>query len=132
MSADPAPTTPAKRHGKRRVADARAQWVHVRCNVTERATIAAAAAEKGLTAGAYLRGLALGAPGPRARRAPRIDQAMIARVLGEVGKLGSNVNQLARAANTTGDTPAEIELAEIGQDVQAMRSMLMQALGRDG
>lgn len=130
MNAEPTPTIAPKRHGKRKLADARDQWVHVRCNAAEHATITAAAAQKGLTAGPYLRSLALGTPGPRARRQPSAERAELARVLGLLGNYGSNLNQLAHVANASGKLPIEAALAEIAQNVREIRDHVMQALGR--
>ena len=120
-----------RRHGKRRVKDARGKWVHVRCNDTELATINAAAALKGLAAGAYLRSLALGSTGTRARRQPLAHQAELARVLGLLGNTGGNLNQLAHVANASGKLPTEAQLAEIGNQVRAIRDEVMRALGRE-
>jgi hypothetical protein len=127
-----------KQHGKRRVADARGQWVHVRCNGAEHAAIVAAAAQAGLGAGAYLRSLAIGSAGPRARRRPREGQAELARLLGEIGKVGSNltqlgshINDLARTANTSGELPEAVTLAALIGPVREMRDAVMQALGRE-
>jgi hypothetical protein len=92
--------------------------------------LTAAAAQAGLSVGAYLRTMALGSPGPRAVRRPSVERADLARLLGELGKIGSNVNQLARAANTSGDMPAVDELAAITADVRVLRDALMKALGR--
>ena len=121
-----------RRHGKRRVKDARGKWVHVRCNDTELATINAAAAQQGLAAGAYLRSLAVGsAAGIRARRQPLAQQAELARVLGLLGNTGGNLNQLAHVANASGKLPTEAQLAEIGNQVRTIRDEVMRALGRD-
>lgn len=129
MKTATAPTMPAKRHGKRRLADARGQWVHVRCNAGEHAAIAAAAAQKGLTAGPYLRSLVLGTPGPRARRQSSARQADLVRVLGLLGNYGGNLNQLAHVANASGKLPTEATLIEIAQQVREMRDAVMRALG---
>lgn len=131
MSADPATTTPAKRHGKRRVADARGKWVHVRCNASEHAAIVAGAAQAGLDAGPYLRSLATGAPGARARRQPREGRAELARILGLLGNYGGNLNQLAHVANASGRLPTEAQIAAIGDQVREIRDAVMQALGRE-
>ncbi len=127
-----APATPARRYGKRKLADARGKFVAVRCSATEHATITAAAAQAGLTVGPYLRALALGSPGLRAVRRPPVEKEGLARVLGEIGKLGSNVNQLARVANTNGDTPATDRLDVIAAELATIRAALMQSLGRGG
>jgi hypothetical protein len=131
MSADPAPTTPAKRHGKRKLPDARDKWVHVRCNAAEHAAIIAGAAQANLDAGPYLRSLALGSPGARARRQPHAQQAQLARVLGLLGNYGGNLNQLAHVANAAGKLPTEAQLTEIASQVRELRGAVMQALGRE-
>lgn len=125
--------TPAapRRYGKRPVADARKEFVAVRCNAVEYARMNAAAAQAGLSVGAYLRTLALGTAGPRAVRRPPVEKEALARLLGELGKLGSNVNQLAREVNTTGNLPAWSELAAARGAIDDMRAALMKALGRE-
>lgn len=131
MSAEPAPSMPAKRHGKRKLADARDRWVHVRCNAAEHAAITAGAAQAGLDAGPYLRSLAVGAPGARARRQPREGRAELARVLGLLGNYGGNLNQLAHVANAGGKLPTEAQLTAIADQVRQIRDAVMQALGRE-
>ena len=117
-------------HGKRKLSDAREQFIAVRCNAAEYATITTKAESAGLSVGAYLRTLAIGTAGPRAMRRPPVERVELARLLGELGKLGSNVNQIARVVNTIGDKRPEHDLAAIAADVQMMRSALMKALGR--
>ena len=114
----------------KRVSDTRTAFIAVRCSVTERATITERADEAGLSVGAYLRNQALGTPGPRAVRKPPVQKEELARLLGWLGKLGSNVNQLARRFNTTGMFPGSNELLAIRREVSEMRAALMKALGR--
>jgi hypothetical protein len=122
--------TPApRRYGKRKLPDAREKFVAVRCSVTEHAAITAAAAQAGLAIGPFLRSRALGAPGPRSVRRPPADRAELARLLGALGKLGGNVNQIAYAMNATGDLPSQSELAAITDEVRTMRGALLKALG---
>ena len=54
----------------------------------------------------------------------------LARLLGELGKLGSNVNQIAKAFNSTGAVPASPQLTAMQTDIMAMRAALIEALGR--
>jgi Mobilization protein NikA len=129
------PIAPARKRaapwsGRRRVSDAKTSFISVRCTAEERATIDAAATQAGLSVGAYLRALAFGSPGPRAVRRPPIEREELARLLGLLGKLGSNVNQIARAVNMTRNLPSWSELAEIRHDIGLMRAALMKALGR--
>jgi hypothetical protein len=112
------------------VSDPKDKFVAVRCTAGQHATWTAAAAQAGTNVGDYLRTLADGSPIPRAVRRPPVEREALARMLGEVGKIGSNVNQLARIANTSGDLPKPDALADIAADVRAMRDALMKALGR--
>ena len=108
----------------------RGRHVAVRCTAAEYATIEAAAAQAGQPVGTYLRAVALGSPGPRAARRPVVNRVVLAQVLGQLGRVGGNVNQLARAFNVDNATPAASELAAIRADVAIMREALMVALGR--
>jgi len=116
--------------GRKRVADARTKFVAVRCTPAKHAAYEAAAAKAGLSVGAYLRALADGAPGPRAVRRPPIERVALAQVLGALGRVGSNVNQLTRVANTTGALPQAATLKEVSAEICVMRAALMKALGR--
>jgi hypothetical protein len=123
---------PAPWRGRMRVKDARTKVIPpIRCTEGEQAAIKAAADQAGLSVGAFLRALALGDAGPRAVRRPPIERKELARLLGQLGKVGSNVNQLAHAYNRTGILPGFPELVAIRQEVGQMRAALMQALGRD-
>lgn len=122
---------PVPWRGRKRVKDARERLIHLRCNDHERAAIKAAAAEAGFSVGAFLRLLALGDAGPRAVRKPPVECGELARLLGALGKIGSNVNQIAKAIHTTSNLPSWIELAEIKNDIAAMRAAVLKGLGRD-
>src|SRR5216683_1722961 len=127
---------PRSRHaaplrGRKRVTDAKNSFISVRCTAKERATIDEAARRAGLSVGAYLRTLALGSPGPRAVRRPPIERRELARLLGHLGKVGSNLNQLARAFNSLGRLPTRPELIQAREDIGTMRDALIKALGRD-
>jgi len=120
---------PAPWRGRKRVADPREAWVHVRCTPAEHAAISAAAAQAGLSAGAYVRTVALGSPGPRAKRRPSVEREALARALGLIGLYGSNLNQIAHIANASGNAPADAVLEKIAGEVQDMRAALRRALG---
>jgi hypothetical protein len=117
--------------GRQRVSDAKTSFVSVRCTAKERISIDEAARRAGLSVGAYLRTLALGSPGPRAVRRPPIERKELARLLGHLGKVGSNLNQLAYAFNRERRVPSLAELAAIREQVAELRDALMKALGRD-
>jgi hypothetical protein len=117
--------------GRKRVADPKTSFIAVRCTAKDRAAIENSAAKAGLSVGAYLRTLALGSPGPRAARRPPVERTELARLLGHVGKLGSNVNQIAKAVHTTRNLPSWSELAAIQQEIARIREAILGALGRD-
>jgi hypothetical protein len=117
--------------GRKRVSDAKNSFISVRCTAEERAKIDEAARQAGLSIGAYLRSLALGSAGPRAVRRPPIERKELARLLGHLGKVGSNLNQLAHAFNRERRIPGLDELNAIRQKVGELRDALMKALGRD-
>lgn len=74
-------------------------------------------------------------PGPvrpsrrRARRRPGADVEALARILGQLGKLGSNINQIARIANTTREIPTANLLAGASAEINAFRRAVEAALG---
>ena len=77
----------------------RTTHITIRLTVDERAAIDAAAEDAGLTPGSYIRQLALSASAPRPVRKRPAEHRDLARLLGELGKIGSNLNQIAKAAN---------------------------------
>lgn len=101
----------------------------VRLTEDERAAIDAAAERAGLMTGSYARQKLLGGPAPRQVRRPPVERRELARLLGEVGKIGSNLNQLARAANQGSYVRGvEIETALAGLD--DVRAAILSTLGR--
>jgi hypothetical protein len=130
-----APTIAPRRNapwtGRRRVKDPKARLLTIRWSAEQYAAVSAMADQAGMPVGTFLRTLALGSPGPRATRKPPIERRELARLLGELGKIGSNVNQIAKAIHQTQNLPSWSELASIREDVTAMRAAVMTALGRD-
>jgi hypothetical protein len=116
--------------GRRRVTDAKGCFIAIRCTVQQHTAIKEGAAQAGLSIGAYLRALAVGYPGPRSVRQPRPGDAELARLLGHVGKIGSNVNQIARITNTYRDPPSLSALSLMRRDIAWMRAALFRALRR--
>ena len=130
-AANPRIKAMAPRRGRKRVEDAKTSFISVRCTAKERSQIDEAARAAGLSVGAYLRVLALGKTGPRAVRRPPVERKELARLLGHLGKVGSNLNQLAHAFNRDRRVPGLAELNDIRGYVAGMRDALMAALGRD-
>ena len=62
--------------------------------------IEANATHAGLTAGSYMRSRALVAPTTRAMRRPVVQQVLLSKLTAELGRSGSNLNQIARGMNS--------------------------------
>lgn len=80
----------------------RGETVTVRLTKDERATLDALASRSGLAAGAFMRAAAFGDAGPRAQRRPPADHKALRQLLGECGRVGNNLNQIARNLNAAG------------------------------
>src|SRR5580704_9061706 len=129
-ASSPRPKNTAPWRGRKRVKDAKTSFISVRCTAKERSQIDETARQAGLSIGAYLRALALGSAGPRAVRRPPIERKELARLLGHLGKVGSNLNQLAHAFNREAKVPGLGELKAIRLYVVELRDAVMEALGR--
>lgn len=107
----------------------RTRVVQVRLSEAEYSEITGRAEAALLTPASYVRDVVLDAPAPRARRRPAIEAVQVARVLAQLGKVGSNLNQLARQANAGLPVPRDA-LARALADVSALRDAALASLGR--
>ncbi len=101
----------------------------VRLSDDERAAVDAAAERAGLTPGSYARQALLGGPAPRQVRRPPVERKELARLLGEIGHIGGNLNQLAKDKNS-GVLVYEGESAAAYRAILEMRDAVLKALGR--
>ena len=104
----------------------RSRMFTVRLSPQEALTIRQRAQEHGQSVGALLRSSLL-----HARLRPsRIDQQAVARLLGQLGKIGGNINQIAFHLNAgrPGDG-IEGSLEEALRDLSELRIVCLQALG---
>jgi hypothetical protein len=106
----------------------RSRLVQVRCTPDEQARIEAAAERAGMSVASFMRHQCLGTPGPRAQRRPPVERAALAQLLAWLGKAGSNVNQIARVGNTTGDLPPGVDAARA--DLRAAAGAILTTLGK--
>ena len=83
----------------------------------------------GLPLSALIRHALFNTPPPRAARRPTVNHRAVAQLLGELGKLGSNINQLAKHANAGRYQTNSIELAI--RTLIELRTACMEALGRE-
>jgi hypothetical protein len=108
---------------------ARTAHLTIRFTPEERGAIDEKANRAGLTSGSYARQELLGAPPPRQVRRPPVERRELARLLGELGHIGSNLNQIARIANA-GDGVNAVDLAEALGGLGDVRDAILKALGR--
>lgn len=100
----------------------------VQLSPDERTTVAAGAQAVGLSLSGYARHTLLGQPTPRTQRAaPSPDVQALARLLGQLGRVGGNLNQLAKLANQGQPLPADA-LADALAEVRAAAEQVRQAL----
>jgi len=102
--------------------------VHVRLTPEESAKLEANAERAGLTVASFARFQMIGGPVPRAARKPPIERELAGKLLGQMGKIGSNLNQVARSVNR--DTWGPIDQEEAQRLLVELRGVLLQALGR--
>ena len=106
----------------------RTNIITMRINPQEAATIRQIAQSRGESVSALMRSALL-----QSRLRPsRIDLQAVARLLGQLGKIGSNINQIAFHLNAgrPGDR-VEGSLEEALRDLSELRLVCLQALGKE-
>jgi Mobilization protein NikA len=106
----------------------RGETVTVRLTKDERAALETLSSRSGMAAGAFMRAAAFGDAGPRARRRPTADHRTLRQLLGECGRIGNNINQIARRLNQ-GETVSLPEIREALAAYRLIRDAIFTALG---
>jgi hypothetical protein len=123
------PKTKGRHYGPRPATDPHNAWMPPwRVTTTLRARIRAEMEAAGLSYSAFMRARFGEKPGPRARRNPGPDTVLLAKLLAELGKSGSNLNQIAYQLNTG----EEVQLPELRDALTEHReavAAVMRALG---
>lgn len=100
----------------------------VRLTDEERAELERRAERSGLTLGGYFKSAVFNTPPPPQSRRPPADRAELGKLLVAIGRIGNNVNQLAKVANA-GSWPEAKDLEKARADIRWIRQALMKALG---
>jgi hypothetical protein len=120
----------------------------VRLDEKERAELDARSGDSGLSVGAYVRACSFGDAGPRSRRRPSVEREQLARANADLNRIGTSLNQIARALNVVVQREREanpIIAAHIGElvtgldqpitaamaDLSLALTLIRQALGYD-
>ena len=118
-----------KAHGSQQ----RQRLKSVRAAVTsaEYSAIQERAQNAGLSTGAYLRACALGDSGPRAKRAPPVNRALLGEALASLNRVGNNLNQIAKHLNSGGH-PDSAAMTAARAELVALVAVILETLGRAG
>lgn len=84
----------------------------------------------GLSRAAYIRTAVLGHPGIRAIPRPPVEKKLLGLAVGQLGRVGNNLNQIAHRANTGLPVSGEA-IAPVLDEVRLVLAAIMKALGRD-
>lgn len=104
--------------------DKRDLTIRVRVTPAEKRRIWQMALEAGNTPSDYMRLRTMAATQPL-RRVPTPDREVLLNLMAELGKIGSNVNQIARALNRSDETGqlADINTDDIHQAMQGVEAL---------
>jgi hypothetical protein len=96
----------------------------------EKAAFERRCADAGLSKADYFRRKCLEDKPLRKLKSLSVDAQLLTQYLGQIGKIGSNLNQLSKHMNN-GFLPADNSLDEALQSIRDMRDILRKALGYD-
>lgn len=99
-----------------------------RLTPAEKASVYAAAEARGFGPSQWARRLLLkeaGLPLPRKAKKRDADAKAKTRLIGEINRVGNNVNQLATIANAKGDLPAVAALEALTDELRELRRLGM-------
>jgi hypothetical protein len=110
----------------------RTKFVIARLTPDEHSAITTLADKRGMSPGALIRQTLLNVPPGTNVRRPTTDTKLLAKTLSELGKIGSNINQIAYHLNAgrPGDR-IEGSLDAALRELLEWRTALMQALGHE-
>jgi len=104
----------------------REKRITIRFNDAEWQSLHTRADIAGLTPSGYARSVVLSTPPLRQSRRPPVIVQELAQLMGHIGKIGSNINQLARIANM-GGWPEASRLEQAVADISWIRERLFAA-----
>ncbi len=99
-----------------------------RYDAAEFAELDEAASRAGLTRASYQRVQSLTTPKTRSTRRAPIEREALAKILGALGKIGGNMNQIAHASHL--GLGVEAQFVGTMKDLRATLPVMLEALGR--
>ena len=118
--------------GTRRKSDKRQRTETLFARVTpeEKSAFVARADRAGMASAAFMRALALGDAGPRARRRRPIEHQALVQALATLNRVGNNLNQIARNTNRGMDIDVP-QLRDALHQYHAVIAAIYEALGME-
>ena len=118
--------------GTRRKSDKRQRTETLFARVTpeEKSAFVARADRAGMASAAFMRALALGDAGPRARRRRPIEHQALVQALAALNRVGNNLNQIARNTNRGMDIDVP-QLRDALHQYHAVIAAIYEALGME-
>ena len=108
----------------------RSERVFIRLTKEEKEAFEKRCAESGQSQADYFRQVCLSSKPLRKRKSPHPNAALLLKYLGHLGKIGSNINQIARETNG-GHLPYSQKVDAMRKDISHIRSIIREALGYD-
>jgi hypothetical protein len=106
----------------------RTEWLHVRLSPEEMRVLRWKAERAEVELSTVARALITDGPIPRQARRVSYDRQLFARAYGQLGKIGSNLNQISRHINRAGDLELFRRSVAIDAEIAAIRALLHAAL----
>jgi hypothetical protein len=126
---DTTPQTPMS-HKRRSGSETRQKERRISLRVTdeEHGKVEREAASAGMTLASHARHRLIEMPQTRSRRRPLVDVAALARTLGELNRIGGNINQVAKHLNY-GETVLAHEVQESLTGIREILAAIREAMG---
>lgn len=111
-----------------RPSENRSEYLRVRLTPEEMEQLRRDADTAALSISDVARAQLLNAPIPKRKYRRSVDHERLARVLQQLGKLGTNINQLAKVANSNGDLRHIRDVRDLKAELETIRDEVRAAL----
>lgn len=101
----------------------------VRFSPVEREQLETFADRAGLTLGSYVRSRSLEKPTTKAVRRPVVQQAILSKLVAQLGRIGNNLNQIARGLNQ-GENITQHQIQPALAEHRQILAAVIEAMGR--
>jgi hypothetical protein len=128
MQHDEKPADGKAKGGRPTLVVHRSEFLKLRVTPEEKRMLMTLAENARASVSDYVRCKTIGQPVPMSRP-PKGDRAALLSLLAELGKIGSNINQLARSANR-GRAVEILQLAQVLDELHTLHAAILSELGK--